>query len=89
MNSRRLIHPSRKGALGYRRQPGRNRRADCWIEPQRPAASLSRVPNGDNLLRLRDRLALGLGTLRLGRSLGGGALAILCSAVSGPLSFMS
>jgi hypothetical protein len=55
--------------------------ADRWIEPQRSAAGLPRVPNGNNLLSVSDRLALGLGTLDLGSSIGGRTLAILRSAV--------
>jgi len=37
-----------------------------WIEPQGSAAGPPRVPDGDDLLRIGNRLALGLGSLRLG-----------------------
>jgi hypothetical protein len=59
------------------RQSGSNCGADRWIEPQRSAAGLPRVPNGNDLLGLSDGLAFSLIPLRLGSSLGGGSLAIL------------
>jgi F0F1-type ATP synthase membrane subunit c/vacuolar-type H+-ATPase subunit K len=42
---------------------------------------LARVPDGDDLLRIGDGLALGLGALGLGRYLGGCAVSILSSSV--------
>jgi hypothetical protein len=42
---------------------------------------LPRVPHGDDLLRINDRLAIGLGALCLDRSLCCGSLAFLCSAI--------
>jgi hypothetical protein len=54
---------------------------DGRVEPKRPPASLPRIPDGDNLLRSCDRLALGLGALRFGRCPRGGPLPFLCSAV--------
>jgi hypothetical protein len=51
-----------------------NRSADCRLEPQGPPASLTRIPDLYDLLRIGGRLALGLGALRvLGRS-GSGAI---------------
>jgi hypothetical protein len=48
------------------RQSGCNRSADCRIEHQRPPAGLGSVPDGDDLLSLGNRLALGLGALGSG-----------------------
>ena len=50
-------------------------------EPQGPAASLARVPDGNDLLSFRNRLALGLGAFGLFGGLGVGVLAFLRSAV--------
>jgi hypothetical protein len=44
-------------------QPSRNGGADRRIEPKSPSASLARVPDSHDLLRIGDRLALGLGAL--------------------------
>jgi hypothetical protein len=43
--------------------------------------NLTRVPDRDDLLRLSDGLACGLGTLRLAAASAACALALLCSAV--------
>jgi hypothetical protein len=51
------------------------------LEPKNPPAGLARIPNGDDVLRVCDRLALGLGALCLGRCTSGGSLAFLRSAV--------
>ncbi len=65
-------------------QPGdtcRNRSADGRVEPKRPPASLPCIPDGDNFLRVCDRLALGLSSLRFGRCTRGCARTFLRSAV--------
>jgi hypothetical protein len=51
-------------------QPSRNRGADRRVEPQRTAAGLASIPDRDDLLRVRDRLALGVGarSVRFGSS---------------------
>jgi hypothetical protein len=54
---------------------------DRGVEPQRPSASLPRVPDSDDLMSFRDHLALGLGALSFGRSSYGDSLAFLRSAV--------
>jgi hypothetical protein len=61
-------------------QAGRDRGADRWIEPLGSPAGLARVPDGDDLMRLSRRFALGLGALGFLRS-GGSSLAFLCSTV--------
>jgi hypothetical protein len=33
--------------------PGRDRSADRRVQPKRPTAGLARVPDGDDLLRIR------------------------------------
>jgi hypothetical protein len=58
-------------------QPSRDGSADRRVEPQRLAASLPRIPDGNDPLSFRDRLALCLGALRLGRSLSGCALSVV------------
>ena len=65
-------------------QPSRNRGADRRIEPQRTAASLASIPDRDDLLRVRDRLALGLGALRLLRC-PRGARSRSCALLFGPM----
>jgi hypothetical protein len=62
-------------------QGDRNRRPNRRVKPQRSPASLPRVPNRNHLLRINDRLAVGLGTLRLGGCTRGGSLAFLRSAI--------
>ena len=63
------------------RDTGGDRGADRGIEPQCPPAGLPRIPDTDDLLRIDDRLALGLGALGLGGCTGGDALSFLCSAM--------
>jgi hypothetical protein len=69
--------PARRAGECQPRKAGRNRGADCRVEPQGPAAGLPRIPDGDGLLSLGNCLALDLGALCLGRSSCGGALAFL------------
>ena len=61
--------------------PPRDGSADRRIEPQRPAASLTSVPDGDDPLSIDKSLAFGLGALGLGCSACCGALAFLRSAI--------
>ena len=79
---------ARRARVGEPRDAGSNRGADRRIEPKSPSASLARVPDGHDLLRIGDRLALDLGTLGRLRCPRGGALAFLCAAVRalGPLT---
>jgi hypothetical protein len=58
--------------------------ADRGIEPQSTPAGLPRVPDSDDLLRISDRLAIGLGALRFCRGTRGSALPFLRSAC-GPM----
>jgi hypothetical protein len=58
-----------------------DRGPDRRVEPQGASAGLPRVPDGDDLLGLGDRLALGLGALGVSRGSGGRAFPFLCSAV--------
>jgi hypothetical protein len=54
-----------------------NRCAYRRVEPQGPAAGLTRVPDGHDLLRVDDGLALGFGTGGLRCSSGGCSLSFL------------
>ena len=63
------------------RKSGGDCGANGRIEPQLAPAGLSRVPDSDDLLRIGNRLALGLGALRFLRGSGGGSLPFLFSAV--------
>jgi hypothetical protein len=73
--------PARRAGEREPRQPGRDGGTDSRVEPQRAAAGLARVPNSDDLLRVGDCLALGLGAPCLSRRPRCGALSFLCSAV--------
>jgi hypothetical protein len=52
---------ARRAQIGEPGDAGCNRSADRRVEPKRSAASLSRVPDSDDLLGLGDRLALSRG----------------------------
>jgi hypothetical protein len=58
--------------------------ADRRAEPQGSPTGLPRIPDGDDLLRIGNRLALGLATLCWFRSLCGSSLAFLRSAALPP-----
>jgi hypothetical protein len=58
------------------RKSGSDCRADRRIEPERAPTGLARIPDRDDLLRIGDGLALGLGALGCFRC---SALALLCS----------
>ena len=45
--------------------------ADRRVEPELTSFRLASIPDGDNLLRVCDRLALGLSTFGIGHSAGG------------------
>ena len=77
----RGVLPATRAGQREPRQPGRDGSADRRIEPQRAPACLPGIPDGNDLLRFRNRLALGLGALGLGGTTCGGAFPFLCSAV--------
>src|SRR6516164_7356860 len=77
----RADHLAAGTRVGQPRESGCNRSANCWVEPQGSPASLTRIPDLHDLLRVGGRLALGLGALRLLGCPGGGTLAFLSSSV--------
>ncbi len=77
----RAVLPAGRARVGQPRDASSNSGADRRIEPQRSPASLARVPDRHDLLRIGERLALGLGAPGLSRSTCSGALSFLRSAV--------
>jgi hypothetical protein len=77
----RGVLPATRAGQREPRDAGRDGSANRRIEPQGAPAGLSGIPDGDNLLRINNRLALSVGALRFGRSTCGGSLALLRSAV--------
>jgi hypothetical protein len=73
--------PAARAGQREPRQPGRDGSADRRIEPQRAPTCLAGIPDGNDLMRFGNRLALGLGALGFSRRTCCGSLAFLRSAV--------
>jgi hypothetical protein len=72
---------ARRARVGQPREAGRYGSADRRIEPQLASASLAPIPYRDNLLRIDDGLALGLGAFCRLRCACSSGFAFLCSPV--------
>jgi hypothetical protein len=63
------------------REPSFDRGTNGRVEPKLASASLPRIPDRNDFLRLGDGPALSFGTLGLSRNFGSGTLPLLRSAV--------